>query len=385
MVLGVQSLSIPFNHRSFQKPDPFSLGFWRFSRTKNGIPGFRMEMELAPLELWVKYIYIYISSGINDHPHLKGCFSTTAHPPTLPQYMGVDQKVRDTWGYIGGNHPKGKNKIPEMLKVAHGQNCPPPIGILINPWKCVPFPLQDSKVSKAHHHVQVLETLRVLPEEVRLAPHPRPNRWLGSLVEGCPKAQEPQIHIQTNRNQSKPIQTDPNRSRPIQTNPNRSKPIKPIQTDPNRFKPIQTDPNRSKPIQTDPNRSKPIQTDPNRSKPIQTDPNRSKPTQTDPNRSKPIQTDPKRSKLIQTDPNRSKPIQSDPKRSKPIQTDPNRSKPIQTNPNQSKPSNYVLPETCSWHITSLPSCPIRPLANCRWVLGPRLTEPATCEVEKHLG
>ena len=34
-VLGVVSFSILFNHRSFRKPDPFSLGFWRFSRKKD--------------------------------------------------------------------------------------------------------------------------------------------------------------------------------------------------------------------------------------------------------------------------------------------------------------------------------------------------------------
>ena len=34
-ILGVDSLSILFNHRSFQKPDPFSLGFRRFSRRKD--------------------------------------------------------------------------------------------------------------------------------------------------------------------------------------------------------------------------------------------------------------------------------------------------------------------------------------------------------------
>ena len=31
-VLGVDSLAILFNHRSFRKPDPFSPGFRRFSR-----------------------------------------------------------------------------------------------------------------------------------------------------------------------------------------------------------------------------------------------------------------------------------------------------------------------------------------------------------------
>ena len=31
-ILGVDSLSILFNHRSFQKPDPFSIGFRRSSR-----------------------------------------------------------------------------------------------------------------------------------------------------------------------------------------------------------------------------------------------------------------------------------------------------------------------------------------------------------------
>ena len=34
MSLGVDSFSILFNHRSFQKADPFSLG-WRFSRKKD--------------------------------------------------------------------------------------------------------------------------------------------------------------------------------------------------------------------------------------------------------------------------------------------------------------------------------------------------------------
>ena len=43
--LGGDSLSILFNHRAFQKPDPFSLGFRRFSRKKDpsknleGTPG----------------------------------------------------------------------------------------------------------------------------------------------------------------------------------------------------------------------------------------------------------------------------------------------------------------------------------------------------------
>ena len=36
IALSVDSFSILFNHGSFQKPDPFSLGFWRFSRK---IPG----------------------------------------------------------------------------------------------------------------------------------------------------------------------------------------------------------------------------------------------------------------------------------------------------------------------------------------------------------
>ena len=38
-ILGLDSFSILFNHRSFQKPHPFSLGFWRSSRNiprKNG-------------------------------------------------------------------------------------------------------------------------------------------------------------------------------------------------------------------------------------------------------------------------------------------------------------------------------------------------------------
>ena len=46
-VLGVDSLSILFNHRSFQKPDPFSVGF-RFSG-KIWIPG--LGMGNVPLDI----------------------------------------------------------------------------------------------------------------------------------------------------------------------------------------------------------------------------------------------------------------------------------------------------------------------------------------------
>ena len=43
-IVGVDSDSILFNHRSYQKPDLFSSAFLVVSR-KIRIPGFRMEIE----------------------------------------------------------------------------------------------------------------------------------------------------------------------------------------------------------------------------------------------------------------------------------------------------------------------------------------------------
>ena len=48
VVLGVASFSIPSNHRSFRKPDPFPLGFRRFSRR---IPGKNGEGSTRVLDL----------------------------------------------------------------------------------------------------------------------------------------------------------------------------------------------------------------------------------------------------------------------------------------------------------------------------------------------
>ena len=71
--LVVDSLSILFSHRSFQKPDRhFPQGFWWFSR-KIRIPGLRMEMEVTPGMLLWHPIFPFLATtsmelGPGSHP-----------------------------------------------------------------------------------------------------------------------------------------------------------------------------------------------------------------------------------------------------------------------------------------------------------------------------
>ena len=48
-ILEVDFDTILFNHQALQKPDPFSLGFWRFSRKKDPEKEWKWKV---PLEAW---------------------------------------------------------------------------------------------------------------------------------------------------------------------------------------------------------------------------------------------------------------------------------------------------------------------------------------------